>query len=197
MAGGEGVARRVVGTQFADAVFHGVDRGAHHRIGGGADEQAVAEIVTVAHPGDFGATHKPHKGRVLQIVVDAHGRIAAPFIEELPHLAFALEEKTAVGQSGHADGRQADGDGNLPKGRKARKVRVGEYEQGVAGGAVALLDRLQEVVSLCSNKGGIAGRVADGHTVDCAERLLAGHRCDFSAVICAEGEQGTNEEKEK
>ncbi len=74
---------------------------------------------------------------------------------------------------------------------------MGEYEQGVAGGAVALLDRLQEVVSLCSNKGGIAGRVADGHTVDCAERLLAGHRCDFSAVICAEGEQGTNEEKEK
>ena len=121
MAGGEGVARRVVGTQFADAVFHGVDRGAHHRIGGSADEQAVAKIVTVAHPGDFSAAHKPQEGGVLQIVVDAHGRIAAQFIEELPHLAFALEEKTAVGQSGHADGRQADGDGNLPKGRRREK----------------------------------------------------------------------------
>ena len=53
---------------------------------------------------------------------------------------------------------------------------MGEYEQGVAGGAVALLDRLQEAVSLCRNKGGIAGQVENEHTVDGAERLLAGHR---------------------
>ena len=76
-------------------------------------------------------------------------------------------------------------------------MRVGEYEQGVAGGAVARLDLLQESVCLCRNKGRIAGQVADGHTVGGAERLLAGHRCDCSAVICTEGEQGANEEKEK
>ena len=153
--------------------------------------------MTVVHPGDFRTAHKPDKGRVLQIVVDAHGRIAAQFIEELPYLAFAFEEKTAVGQSGHADGRQADGDGDLPKRREARKVRMGEYEQGVAGGAVALLDLLQEAVSPCYNVGGIAGQVADGHTVCGADQLPAEHRCDCSAVICTEGEQGANEEKEK
>ena len=94
--------------------------------------------MAVAHSGDFGAAHKPHKGRVLQIVVDAHGRIAAQFIEELPHLAFPLEEKTAVGQSGYADERKTDGNGDLPKRGEVRKVRMGEHAERVAGCAVSL-----------------------------------------------------------
>ena len=74
---------------------------------------------------------------------------------------------------------------------------MGEYEQGVAGGAVALLDLLQEAVSPCYNVGGICHRFARNHAVGRAEQLLVGHRSDCSAVICAEGELGANEKKEK
>ena len=143
VSGRKGVVRRLVGTQFADGVLHPVDGRAHHGIGGGTEQQSVAEIMAVGHSGKFCCQHKTAEGNILQVVVDPHRRVAAPPIEEALYLAFPLEEKTAVGHSHHADERKTDGNGDLPKRSEMRKVRMGEHAERVAGCAVCLLHSRQ------------------------------------------------------
>ena len=115
VSGRKGIVGRSVGAQFADGVLHPVDGRAHHGIGGGTEQQSVAEIMAVGHSWKFCRPHKTAEGNILQVVVDPHRRVTAQPIEEPLYLAFPLEEKTAVGHSHHADERKTDGNGDLPK----------------------------------------------------------------------------------